>query len=1044
MRRAGFANLLLVPLFASPSPGAAPPAGRQVSFNRDVRPILSQKCFQCHGPDARTRKARLRLDRRGDAVADRGGYAAIEPGKAASSEVILRVLSDSPAEQMPPAKLEKRLTAREVQLLRDWIAQGAKYQNHWAFEPLVKPQVPGGKAFANPIDAFVAAKLQEHGLRLSPEAAPETLLRRVTFDLTGLPPTVEELEAFLSDLGKPGADRDACYARVVDRLLRSKHFGEHLAVGWLDAARYADTNGYFGDKPRRMWLWRDWVIGAFNSNMPFDRFTVEQLAGDLLPGATLSQRIATGFNRNHVANNETGIIDEEFRVEYVADRVHTTMTVWLGLTAGCAQCHDHKFDPISQREFYSLFAFFNNVPETGLIVADNPPPVIEVPSAEQRRRLAELTAESRAAGEAFAPVHRQLTRAIAAWEPDAGKSLPHPPARTLVLHEAFDGRVSPAAAARGTTLAFERGVRGKSAKFDATQHVEAPLKEFNPDGAWTVGMWLLPEGPLGSPLSLVEPAGHRRGIEIIWAKGLLKVHLVNRWGVSLIEASTTRPMTAKAWHHVVVRYDGSRKAKGLRVFVDGSPAKLDVRLDTLEGTLANDQPLRIGRRDEGLGFYGRIDEVRIVQQALGEEAIGDWFWGERIRGILERAASSRDTNDADVLLDYYVTRFADPAARAARQRVKTAARALSDLRAAIPTALVMQEMAKPRVTRILERGQYDKPGEAVQPSVPSAIAPWPAGAPGNRLGFARWLVSADNPLTPRVAVNRLWQQAFGEGLVRTVDDFGTQGEPPTHPELLDWLAATFRDNGWDVKEILRLIVTSRTYRQRSQHAVKGKQVIDPDNRLLARGPSHRLSAEMLRDQALAVSGLLVRTVGGPSVKPYQPPGLWEAVSYNAEESYVPDAGPGLWRRGLYTYVKRQAPPPVLLTFDGPTREKCVMRRPRTNTPLQALQLLNDETFVEAARALGARAINAPGKDEARLSHLWRTVLLRAASTDELELLKGLLDRQRKRFSANPGAAKRLLAVGASKYDPRCGPNELAAWAVVAHTLLNLDEAVTKR
>jgi hypothetical protein len=1044
MRRAVFTVLLLAPLAELPSFGADQPARRQVSFNRDIRPILSRQCFPCHGPDAKVRKAELRLDQRSDAVADRGGYAAIVPGKAASSEVLIRVLSDNPAERMPPAKLGKRLTGRDVQLLRDWIDQGAKYQNHWAFEPLTRPLLPRAKAFANPIDAFVAVKLQEHGLQFAPEAAPETLLRRVSFDLTGLPPTVEELDAFLADLAKPGADRDACYERVVDRLLRSKHFGEHLAVGWLDAARYADTNGYFSDKPRQMWLWRDWVIDAFNANRRFDQFTIEQLAGDLLPNATVSQRIATGFNRNHMANNETGIINEEFRVEYVVDRVHTTMTVWQGLTAGCAQCHDHKFDPLSQREFYSLFAFFNNVPETGLIQADNPPPLIEVPSAEQRRRLAELTAESRAAAEAFAPVHNRLTAAIATWEREAGKTLPRPPTQSLVLHEAFDGRSSAAATSHGTTLQFEQGVRGKAARFDATQHVETPVRDFNPDAAWTVGLWLLPEGPLGCPLSLIEPTGHRRGIEIIWAKGLLKVHLVNRWGVSLIEVSTTRPLTAKQWHHIVVRYDGSGKAKGLSVFVDGSPAQLDVRLDTLEGTIANTQPLRIGRRDEGLGFYGRIDEVRIVQQALDKKATRDWFWGERIRGILERDAPSRDTHDADLLLDYYVTRFADPVARATRQRVKTAARAQGELRAAIPTALVMQELARPRITRVLQRGQYDKPGEVVQPGVPSALAPWPDGMPRNRLGLAKWLVARQNPLTSRVAVNRLWQQVFGEGLVRTVEDFGSQGEVPRHPELLDWLAATFCDNGWNVKALLRLIVTSRTYRQRSQITGTGKQGIDPDNRLLARGPSHRLSGEMLRDQALAVSGLLVPKIGGPSVKPYQPPGLWETVSYNAEESYVPDTGSGRWRRSLYTYVKRQAPPPGLLNFDGPTREKCAMRRARTNTPLQALQLLNDDLFVEAARALAARALNASGKEESRLSSLWRTVLLRTAQPEELNLLKGLLQRQRGRFADDPRAARRLLAVGTAKYDPRCDPNELAAWTVVAHTLLNLDEAITKR
>ncbi|HVT67687.1 MAG TPA: DUF1549 domain-containing protein, partial [Trebonia sp.] len=460
MRRATIVALLLVPVAALPSRGAGPPTAGRVSFNRDVRPVLSQQCFPCHGPDAKARKAKLRLDRRGDAVADRGGYTAIVPGNAASSEVMARVLSDDPAEKMPPPKSGKRLTEGEVQRLRDWINQGANYEKLWAFEPLARPPVPGPEAFANPIDAFVAARLRERGVRLAPAATPETLLRRVSLDLTGLPPTVEELDAFLADLGKPGADPDACYGRVVDRLLRSKHFGEHLAAAWLDAARYADTNGYFSDKPRQMWLWRDWVIDAFNHNMPFDQFTVEQLAGDLLPGATVAQRIATGFNRNHMANNETGIIDEEFRVEYVVDRVSTTMAVWQGLTAGCAQCHDHKFDPISQREFYSLFAFFNNVPETGLIHADNPPPLIEVPSAEQQRRLAALTAESRAAADVFAPVHRQLTRAIAAWERDASTTLPRPPDQSLVLHETFDGRTGPAAAARGTTLAVERGVRG--------------------------------------------------------------------------------------------------------------------------------------------------------------------------------------------------------------------------------------------------------------------------------------------------------------------------------------------------------------------------------------------------------------------------------------------------------------------------------------------------------------------------------------------------------------------------------------------------------
>jgi len=1018
------------------SPAALRPA--EVTFNRSIRPVLAENCFACHGPDAKARKSGLRLDLRDESLKPaKSGAVAIVPGDPAKSELVARITASDPEDLMPPPKSHKELSPAQIEMLRKWIADGAVYQKHWAFEPLVKA-IPDGTSSANPIDAFVADKLREHGMRFSPEASPETLLRRVTLDLTGLPPTLEEMRAYQAD-PSPRA-----YERVVDRLLGSSHFGEHLAAGWLDAARYADTNGYFGDKPRQMWLWRDWVIAAFNANMPFDRFTAEQLAGDLLPDATLRQRIATGFNRNHMANNESGIIDEEFRTEYVIDRVDTTMTTWLGLTAGCAQCHDHKFDPISQREFYSVFAFFNNVPESGLIKKEDPPPLIEVPSPEQERQLAELAAAARDATKEFEPMRKALAPRITAWEKEAPRTLPSPPLERVVLHETFDGQLGRDTKAHGTTLVFQAGVRGKAAEFDATRHLETELREFNADGAWSVGLWLNAEGSLSCPLSMVESTGNRRGLEMIWQKGRLQVNLVSRWGASAIEVSTIGAMSAKTWHHVVVSYDGSREARGLRVFVDGMPAALEVRRDTLDGSIANTEPLRIGRRDTGLGFYGLLDELRLVQKPLDEKEVNEWYQGERIRGIIEIASKDRRARDSEALLDYYVEHFAEPAVRAARGRVNAAAKAEKDLRAAVPTVLVMQEMDKPRGAHVLERGQYDKPGAVVQPAVPAAIAPWPEGAPRNRLGFAQWLVSADNPLTPRVAANRLWQQCFGEGLVRTVNDFGTQGEPPTHPELLDWLAATFRDSGWDVKGLLRRIVMSRTYRQRSRFEMEGSQIVDPENRLLARGPSHRLSAEMLRDQALTVSGLLVRKLGGPAVKPYQPPGLWESVSYNGEETYVPDAGDGLWRRSVYTYVKRQAPPPALLTFDGPTREKCTVRRSRTNTPLQALVLLNDDTFVEAARELGSRAMKAPGNDESRLRHLWQRVLCRSADAGELAALRGLLERQRDRLAANPGAARKLVEVGAAAVDEKLETRELAAWTLVAQTVLNLDEAITQR
>ena len=1029
----------------------AAPAGlrsAEVSFNHQIRPIFSEHCFACHGPDEKARKAGLRLDVRESALKPaKSGAVAIVPGAPARSELVARITATDESERMPPAKSHQKLSSVQITALRKWIAEGAVYQQHWAFEPLAKqptPKAGNGITAVHPIDALVTAKLREHGLRLSPEASAFTLLRRVTLDLIGLPPTLAELQEFQAELRRPNANLEASYERVVDRLLQSKHYGEHLAVSWLDAARYADSNGYFGDKPRQMWLWRDWVIAAFNANMPFDQFTIEQLAGDLLPDATVPQRIATGFNRNHMANNESGSIDEEFRTEYVVDRVDTTMTTWLGLTAACAQCHDHKFDPISQREFYQLFAFFNNVPETGLITKDNPPPLLAVPAPEQQRQLTELEAAKRDAVKSFALLQPVLNANLAIWEKDALKALPAPPSERPVWQESFEGQLGRGAKSQGTTLTFTPGVRGQAAKFDATQHVEAEVTNFNPDRAWSIVFWLNAEGSLSCPLSLIEPIGRRRGLELIWQKGQMQINLVHRWGASAIEVATVAPMSERVWHQVMVSYDGSRKAAGLRIFVDGALAAVEVRRDTLDGSIANAEPLRLGRRDSGLGYYGQLDEVRLLQRTVEELQVPDWFWGERMRGILEVTSAKRRPQETELLLDYYTDRFAEPALRAARQLVKATELAERDLRAAIPTVLVMQEMEKPRTTHVLARGQYDKPGEAVTPGVPAAIAPWLEAAPRNRLGFARWVVSAENPLTARVAVNRLWQQCFGEGLVRTVNDFGSQGEPPTHPALLDWLATSFRDSGWDVKRLLKLIVMSRTYRQQSQFAVAKTTVVDPENRMLARGPSFRLSAEMLRDQALAVSGLLVRQLGGPSVKPPQPPGLWEAVSYNGEESYVTDAGDGRWRRSLYTLVKRQAPPPSLLTFDGPTREKCTVRRARTNTPLQALLLLNDETFIEAARALGARAMQAAVTDELRLQHLWQTVLTRPANSEELAMLRGLLERQLSRFSANLDAARKLIAVGAPRSEAKLEPHALAAWTVVAQTVLNLDEAITKR
>ncbi|MGE0607816.1 MAG: DUF1553 domain-containing protein [Pirellulales bacterium] len=1022
-------------------------AEEPMAFNRDVRPILSEHCWRCHGPDERARQAGLRLDARAPALLPaESGATAIVPGQPDQSELLSRISSHDQALQMPPPDAPRRLTETEIDTLRQWIAQGANYQRHWSFEPIVSPAVPAlspqerEPAIANPIDSFVVARLQQRGLGFSPEADPATLLRRVSFDLTGLPPTPDDLRRC-----QEGSES---YQQAVDRLLASPHFGERMAVDWLDAARYADTDGYFGDKPRQMWLWRDWVIAAFNANMPFDQFTVEQLAGDLLPGATTAQRIATGFNRNHMSNDETGIIDEEYRVEYVVDRVETTTAAWLGLTVGCAQCHGHKYDPISQREYYQLFAFFNNVPEQGLLLGSNAPPRISVPSPEQQRQLAESSTAAAEAASKFAPLKETAAAELAAREDDVLSSLPPLPGDAL-LHETFDSPAeesltNEAPRRIGTTIQTSPGIRGQAGKFDATQHLEFQPPSFSADGPWTIGLWLAPDSSLGCLLSKIEPEGDRRGLEVLWQKGRCTVNLVHQWGTNAVELVTRHAVSSQQWHQLVVAYDGSRQAAGLLLYIDGQPAAVDIRRDALSGTIHTSQPLRIGRRDEGLGYYGLLDEPRILAAAISPAEAAGWYRGERLRGVLEIAADQRSANQAELLLDDYIDTACPPETRQARDAVRQISRAVQQLRDAIPLALVMDELSPPRPTHILDRGQYDKPGAPVQPAVPAALSPWPANAPRNRLGFAQWLVAADNPLTARVAANRLWRQCFGEGLVRTVNDFGTQGEPPTHPELLDYLAAEFRDNGWNVKRLLRLIVTSQTYRQDSRYALQQGEVIDPDNLWLARGPSFRLPMEMIRDQALAASGLLVPRLGGPSVKPYQPPGLWEEVSYNAEASYEPDQDDGRWRRSLYTFVKRQAPPPALLLLDGPTREKCTLRRPRTNTPLQALLLLNDETYIEAARVLAANTLAEPEDDTQRLHRLCRQLLSRPVLADEADLLLALLRRQRQRFADDPTAVEELLAAGLAPRDERLNTAELAAWTVLAHTLLNLDEAITRQ
>ena len=1057
------AVFILAPLLAAAACAATAAlcAAEPLDYNRDIRPILSDKCFKCHGPDAAAREAKLRLDVRAEALAERrSGAIPIVPRKPELSEVVQRIESRFADERMPPADSNVTLAAAEITTLRRWIAEGAEYRPHWSFSRPEQTALPGIEnpkfKIENPIDRFIFARLEKENLTASPEAGKPTLLRRVALDLTGLPPSPAALDEFLADV------RPDAYERAVDRLLASPRYGERMATDWLDAARYADSNGFFRDNTRQIWPWRDWVIGAFNRNLPFDQFTVEQLAGDLLPDATAEQKIATGFNRNHMVTGETGIIDEEYRVEYVADRLETTASVWLGLTVGCARCHDHKFDPISQRDYYQLFAFFNSGVEKGLVSPDDPPPVMDVTTPAQRAELEALREERTAAERAFAQLTGPLKPAIAEWARGAGEELTVP-REHLVAHVDFETGSAPRApadprlprASEKGGVYYEAGLVGQAARFDGMQHVELPPEiPLDADKPWTIGLWVKPSASLAGVISKIEPAGDRRGFELIWAKGQLQINLVDRWVVSAIEVVTKDPIKGADWHQLIVSYDGSGQAAGLRVFADGLEIGVSVVRDSLRGPITNREPVRIGRRDSGLGFYGQIDEVRLLAVVVTPAIAREWFWSERLRGILALAAEQRDARQAKLVLDCYVERHGDPATRAASVLAEHARSVDEAFRARLPKTLVMQEVAVPPMTRLLKRGQYDAPGEVVTADVPSFLPPLGANAPRNRLGLARWLTSPGHPLTARVEVNRRWLQCFGEGLVATPSDFGSQGEMPSHPDLLDWLAVRFVEGGWDVKQLLRLIVTSATYRQSSVGTPALLQR-DPENRLLARGPRFRLPAEMIRDQALAVSGLLVEKIGGPPVKPFQPPGLWEAVSYNGELSYQPDRDEGRWRRTVYSFWKRTSPPPGVQLLDGPTRETCVVRRPRTNTPLQALLLLNDETYVEAARALAASVLTRPGelrsgmdpvsgRDGGRAAEIFRRATARLPDAKESTALAGLFVRQRARFAADPAAARKLVNVGASSRGHELAAVELAAWTVVAQTVLNLDEVVTRR
>jgi uncharacterized protein DUF1553/uncharacterized protein DUF1549/cytochrome c len=1152
---------------------AAAPA---IDFNREIRPILSDNCFKCHGPDENERKAKLRFDRKEDAFQPaKSGELAIVPGQPEKSALIARINSTDPDDIMPPPKTGKKLTQQQKDLLTRWIAGGAQWQEHWAFETPKQPDLPNVKKKnwpENEIDYFVLARLEKEGLKPSPDADKTTLVRRATLDLTGLPPTPEEVDAYLADKS-PEA-----YDKLVERLLNSPRYGEHMARYWLDAARYADSHGYHIDSERSMWKWRDWVVNAFNQNMPFDQFTVEQLAGDLLPEPTMDQKVASGYVRCNMSTGEGGAIDAEYQAKYTFDRVETSATIWMGLTLTCARCHTHKYDPIAHKEYYGLYSFFNNIDES---VMDgnkpNPDPFIKLPTPEQRAqldRLKEYIGDGQKKLDAPMPEldeeqeawqrkwHEKLSEGWSIIRPQEVKSTN---GTTFVIEDETvlaEGE-NPESDIHELTFKLEPATIA-ALRLDALPHKSLPRNSSarSEDGRFRLSEF---EAELVTPGDEDKPKVKKLKFSQAVADASEANYEIDKaidgkaetgWGVAgdsvtnlhsalFLLADPVKVQTNSEFR-VRLRYEASKSKRAIGHFRIAAaqnenlvrllnppklapwqvigPFKAEDSLAALNKEYEPDKEIDLkksysGVREEikwsakndfddgkanllvnelhgvhGVYYLYRVltvpepQKLKISLQA--DDLFRIWLNGKVIGERKQKAKSdegalkftvdlqkgenkflvkvvnhvgacyftfNHDLNQADsVPADLAaILATAEKASGSNQQKVRNYFRRLKSpefkdlfeqvndwreeetaIDKTIPTTMVAKEMDKLRETFMLVRGEYDKKGDKVPATVPAILPPFPKDAPTNRLGLAKWLLDPNHPLTARVTVNRFWQQYFGVGLVKTAEDFGVQGERPSHPELLDWLATEFLRSGWDVRRLQKLIVTSRTYRQ-SSRVTPELIARDPENRLLARGPRFRLDGEVVRDSALAVGGLLVDKQGGRAVKPYEPPGLWEAVSFNNSQKYVPDKGEGQHRRSLYTYWKRQSPPPNMLIFDAPTREYCVVRRPRTNTPLQALVTLNDPHFVEAARGLAERIIQESADPEKRVIRAFRLALGRAPKAEEIKVLLGTYNQQLADFEKDPAAAEKLSASTAAE------KAELAAWTTIASMIMNLDEFLTK-
>lgn len=1031
-------------------------AAAKIQYNRDIRPILSENCYQCHGPDKNHRKAGLRLDVKEEPFKKLdSGETAIIPGDIEKSALIKRICTTDDDDVMPPTKTGKKLSVAQIETLKQWIKDGAEWQGHWAYQKIEKPAAPEVKNKAwtrNDIDAFILARLEKEGLDPSSEAEKVALIRRLSLDVVGLPPTIDEVDAFLAD------NSQNSYEKLVDRLLASPQFGERMAQHWLDLARYADTNGYHIDNHRDMWKWREWVINAYNQNKPFDQFVVEQLAGDLLPDATLEQRIASGFNRNGMVNFEGGADPDEYQSKYVVDRVATTANVFLGSTLGCAECHDHKYDPFTNKDFYRFYAFFNSIPEQGLDGnTDNPKPFLRVPTEEQGAKLVELLAKIPEAESASRKREEELTKAQLDWEKEtASKTNDFPEVPGILALYTFDdtvessplGRSQKSSAYKGTTNApaFGEGLLGKSLRLEANNtYVDgANTGDFERNEAFSVSAWVKYEDKGGVIVSKMDESVGFRGWDFGIVDNKAWMHLINAWDTNAIKVTTKDNIPAGSWQRLTATYDGSSKAAGVKIYLNGKLLALEINNDKLSASINTSVPLIIGRRQTGLQFKGNLDDLRLYTRALTEVEAAQ-LAGRPLFQIAQLGRDKQSAEQKKYLAAHYRENFG-AAAKAAEQHLAKLKADREQLYKDMPQTMVMEEMAEPRQTHILVRGDWRNKGELVTPGVPAVFPQLPTNAPANRLTLAKWLVSPDQPLMARVVVNRYWQMLFGTGLVKSSNDFGSQGEWPSHPELLDYLAADYMSD-WNTKRALKQMLMSATYRQENKVT---PQLLERDayNRLLARGPRIRLDAETIRDNALAISGLLNPKIGGKSVYPYQPPGLWEAIGFGdsfSSQSYHQSHGPDLYRRGLYTYWKRSLHYTSFATFDAPNREVCTSQRARTTTPLQSLVLMNDPAYVEAARGLGQRVLtkckDRPLQDQ--LTYAFRLTLARKPKPEELQILERLYKDQKENFARNPESAKSLLKVGESPVPEKLDEADLAAWTALSNVLLNLDETITK-